>query len=151
VENHPSHLGGNEYVVWDTPNLSPYQRGSDYDVSCLVILPKKEKNMEVDEPELTMMDKRVLERLKPPFSYETLDEPMGIRYRIRDSNDDALGSTYNYVYAKLIVSALNENKKMREAIEAALPELENAVKPEGAGVNWPLVEAIKKVKEALGP
>jgi len=59
------------------------------------------------------IDAKVLARITPPFSYETFSErgPQGqqyTRYRIRDANDDALASSYDKVYADLIVAALNQ-------------------------------------------
>jgi hypothetical protein len=47
---------------------------------------------------------------KPPFSYEPiadLDARSGFHYRIRDANDDRIGTSYLEANAQFIVDALN--------------------------------------------
>ena len=57
------------------------------------------------------LDAMVLRRLKKPFSYETVGKADGTEsrpwYFVHDANDDAVCSTYELVYAQLIVNALN--------------------------------------------
>ena len=59
------------------------------------------------------MDARILARVRGPFGFETFPETLQdgrrlTRYRIHDANDEAMCSTYEPVYARLIVSALNK-------------------------------------------
>ena len=59
------------------------------------------------------MDARILARVRGPFAFETFPETLKdgrtlTRYRIHDANDEAMCSTYEPVYARLIVSALNK-------------------------------------------
>jgi hypothetical protein len=47
---------------------------------------------------------------KPPFSYEPIadaDARSGFHYRIRDANDDRIGTSYLKENAEFIVEALN--------------------------------------------
>ena len=64
------------------------------------------------------MDARILGRVRGPFGCETFPEKTKdgrtlTRYRIHDASDEAMCSTYEPVYAKLIVNALNAYRSGR--------------------------------------
>lgn len=65
------------------------------------------------------LDKLVMDRLRPPFSYELIPDALDSlpsHYRIHDANDDAVAfvSSREEGYAKLIVQALNEHFERRK-------------------------------------